>query len=334
MLQVELDIFSGNPNPKWVLADREEQELIDRLTAEPEQVSPAYTVEEQFGLGYRGLIVRHIKSTNTGAWEKRSPDLVELVPSEFRVGSKRARAASAADYLLQNTARRHPVVDDEILRVASSGIQHRSSAEVIDPTGLEQPPDSESPGSTHSEPGQLTEIIRHRPPVPLHQVGWNRCGSNLFDPNARYFNQPSIMPYNNCYCFASNHVANSRGARPGRRGGKPALWMNCGSVVDGLIADGWKVGCQANTLTIALVIWYGYDYHFYRLVTGPPYWWWAHKPGSTPARYYDDCEHALCRSKEGPFGWGFGPTPETCCRGFYHHFCGYFYQDNWTAYVA
>src|SRR3712207_7748093 len=39
----------------------------------------------------------------------------------------------------------------------------------------------------------------------------------------------------------------------------------------------------------ALPIWPNVDYHFYRLVTGGPYWWWGHKPGGTPAKYTDDC---------------------------------------------
>ena len=96
----------------------------------------------------------------------------------------------------------------------------------------------------------------------------------------------------------------------------------------GLFADGWKFGCQLNGLTIALVIWPGQDYHFYRLVTGAPYWWWGHKPGATPAKYTDDCGHAIYQYN----GWGY--TPTNICRDPYTDFCGYFYQNNDTAYVA
>ena len=61
----------------------------------------------------------------------------------------------------------------------------------------------------------------------------------------------------------------------------------------GLRADGWADGCQSNTLTIAMVIWPNTDYHFYRVVTGGPDWWWEHKPGGTPARWTDDSNRPL-----------------------------------------
>jgi hypothetical protein len=35
MLEVEIDVFSGMPNPKIELSEREEQELIDRIVADP-----------------------------------------------------------------------------------------------------------------------------------------------------------------------------------------------------------------------------------------------------------------------------------------------------------
>ena len=47
MLEVELDIFSGMPNPAWILSEKEEKELIDRITSEPDQISPVHTLDEQ-----------------------------------------------------------------------------------------------------------------------------------------------------------------------------------------------------------------------------------------------------------------------------------------------
>ena len=66
-----------------------------------------------------------------------------------------------------------------------------------------------------------------------------------------------------------------------------------------------------NNLTIVLVIWPNRDYHFYRLVTGGPYWWWGHKPGGTPAKYTDDCGHSIYQFQ------GSGYAPNNICRGPY-----------------
>lgn len=157
---------------------------------------------------------------------------------------------------------------------------------------------------------------------------WWACGSNYFNANADFFNDPAHVGLNNCYCFASNHRPDIRYARPGQRGGRPATSITCGGCVDGLRADGWQNGCQPNGLTIVLVIWPNVDYHFYRLVTGGPYWWWGHKPGGTPARYTDDCGHAIYQYQ------GKGYAPNNICRGGYTDFCDYFYQNNYTAFVA
>ena len=39
MLEVELDVFSGVPNPTWVLSQRQEATLYERLRADPKQIS-------------------------------------------------------------------------------------------------------------------------------------------------------------------------------------------------------------------------------------------------------------------------------------------------------
>jgi hypothetical protein len=54
-ITVELDIFSGRPNPSWTLGPAERTALLDLLRdvnapAEPRGLPP--------GLGYRGLVVR------------------------------------------------------------------------------------------------------------------------------------------------------------------------------------------------------------------------------------------------------------------------------------
>ena len=40
MLQAEIDVFSGMPNPTFELSEEEEKELLDRIVAEAKQMSP------------------------------------------------------------------------------------------------------------------------------------------------------------------------------------------------------------------------------------------------------------------------------------------------------
>jgi hypothetical protein len=52
--EVELDIFSGMPNPTWVLTDAEADTLMDALGSLPRTSDRELSGD----LGYRGLIVR------------------------------------------------------------------------------------------------------------------------------------------------------------------------------------------------------------------------------------------------------------------------------------
>ncbi|MCS7479851.1 hypothetical protein ACFFQW_18970 [Umezawaea endophytica] len=315
MLEVELDILSGMPNPTWILSGEHERELVDRIAADPAQLSPAATAEEQFSLGYRGLLVRTVKTDG----EQRSLTL----PQEFRVGSRPA-TEPAAEWLLGTAeSYRDSGVTDVLREAAAEGIARIDNL-VVDPAqpatgfGGREQQDNEDPDT----PNGGGEGVSTR------GATWWACGSNYFSANADLFNRPENVTRNNCYCFASNHLAGVRYALPGKRGGRPATSITCGGCTDGLRADGWQDGCQTNGLTIAMVIWPNVDYHFYRLVTGGPNWWWGHKPGGTPAKYTDDCGHAIYQEN------GTGYAPNNICRGNYTNFCGYFYQNNSTALVA
>jgi hypothetical protein len=324
MLEVEFDVFSGMPNPTVALSEKEEQELVERILSEPAQMSPLSAQEEYFGLGYRGVIVRLIKP-DTGAWSTTQvSDDAELpsglaarpgaLPVELRLGSKsvegagKAAGESAADWLLEISKRKRLEIHDEVWEALHGGVQ------VLTVTD-EGPPE----GALELDGAAGTDV------APRGATWW-ACPSAVYLANADLFNQPQYIGLNNCYCFASNHLANSRYALPGRRGGRPACPPppQCSNVIDGLRADGWVDGCQSNALTIALVIWPNVDYHFYRVVTPGPDWWWGHKPGATAARYTDDSGRAL----KQPL------SPANCNRGNYIHFCGYFYQNNSTAFVA
>ena len=51
---VELDLFSGRPNPEWRLTNSARDRLLQLLRAAPPTSAPA----SEPGLGYRGFVVR------------------------------------------------------------------------------------------------------------------------------------------------------------------------------------------------------------------------------------------------------------------------------------
>jgi hypothetical protein len=234
MLEVELDIFSGMPNPTWVLSRSQETTLYELLSAEPNQMSSVTTLERRFGLGYRGLIVRRIK-TDEGGWDQAVSTSSVRFPNEFRVGRKTAKRDSAADWLVTTAIPQGARLADELQEVVSSGVALvPASRGPRDPTATIDP--------ERVREAEVAVDVPYRPGAEIHETWW-ACGSNYFNANAALFNDPAHVTRNNCYCFASNHLADVRYARPGRRGGHPATSITCGGVIDGLRADGWRDGC-------------------------------------------------------------------------------------------
>lgn len=319
MLEVEMDVFSGMPNPTWILSHKLERALFDLLRADSKQATRITSGSQRLGLGYRGLVVRHIKEDG-GPWDKANAKRRQKIPAEFRLGIGPVRRDSAEAWLLKTATASEAGIPDDVMSLAAKGV-----------TLVPKIAGPQQPGDRVDRKRVGTADVKADAPLPLdaeHHETWWACGSNYFWANAYYFNDPAHVTRNNCYCFASNHRPDIRYALPGKRGGSPATSITCAGVVAGLRADGWQNGCQPNGLTIALVIWPNRDYHFYRLVTGGPFWWWGHKPGGTPARYTDDCGHAIYQYA------GRGYAPNNICRGPYTVFCDYFYQNNWTAFVA
>ena len=121
MLRSRAQIFSGMPNPTWLLSKRQETTLYELLDAEPNQMTPVLASEKRFGLGYRGLIVRRIKSDD-GAWDKAVAARRVPFPNAFRLGIKTAKKDSAAEWLVKTANRQGADLADEVRDVVSRGV--------------------------------------------------------------------------------------------------------------------------------------------------------------------------------------------------------------------
>jgi hypothetical protein len=130
--------------------------------------------------------------------------------------------------------------------------------------------------------------------------------------NPGFWNVPAVQPYNNCYNYAMNYRSNTF-AQPGRISGHPNSVMQCANVATAANWDGCHATCSGPNKNVALVIWPGHDYHWYRLHSNG---FWGHKPGSTAARNVDSLNRII----------GGALNPQNCARGPYTIFCGYRYS--------
>jgi hypothetical protein len=163
----------------------------------------------------------------------------------------------------------------------------------------------------------IIEIVEDESRAPEKGPGQS-CVSNYLtsSTNFSFWNGTTYhQQNNNCYNFASNYRSNTF-AQPGRVSGSAITQAQCycGTAANKVRADGYSdycLGGSAQNISIALVIDPGWDFHFYRLCTSGR---WCHKAGSTPATNRDNSGNYIS-------------NPETCNRGDYTDFCGYFFAD-------
>lgn len=133
-------------------------------------------------------------------------------------------------------------------------------------------------------------------------------GGNAPSYNPAFWNDPSRQPFNNCYNYANDNATNTF-AQPGR---------GSGSIFGSLVCDDVRIAAERDGLTttntyqasqpgwyVALVIWPGQDYHWYRQ---DDVGCWSHKPGQTQARNIDNSGQPIA-------------DPQQCNRGPYTAFC-------------
>jgi hypothetical protein len=274
---VTLDIYSGQENPFWELSANQANELISRLAGKA--VAPLDAGEGKLGL--RGYIIS--ASSDDSVTDAGLPDtfrlaagaVEEFLPSqETELPPLSAPDTSEAALWLLTTS--SGAVDDDLLNTVKDMISSQGK------------PVEEAPAEAEAV---APCIIRNTP----------------YNPG--FWNRPGVQPYNNCYNYAMNYRSNTF-AQPGRISGHPNNVMQCPNVATAANYDGCKATCSGPNKNVALVIWPGRDYHWYRYHSNG---FWGHKPGSTAARNTDNRGRVI----------GGHLNPQNCDRGPYTVFCGY-----------
>jgi hypothetical protein len=298
MLRIEVDLFSGRPNPVWIITDTETtRELI-------EAVSETKGVAARPGSGFLGLGFREVKVSLLPDDEPRPRG----VAREFALASTAAgdikRSGALAERLIKSMTR---YADVQLIEHAATPLTAELRDLILERLSryLKRPPKLRIP----------------RPPRPSNPlrttVRDEKCEKCLYEVsqfNPGFWNTPTVQPHNNCYNYARNWRTDTF-AQPGRAHGAQTGTMACNTVTTAAMADGLVKRCsclpdsESPRRLMALVIDPGTDYHWYRHQRGG---FWGHKPGGTAARNTDNSGVVIA-------------NPETCDRGGYTDFCGYFY---------
>lgn len=279
MLKLTLDTFSGRTNPSWVMPAAPAMQLLRGLASDLGFVVSPDEVPAQ--LGYRGVNLQLLSPELRLRFNL--PPWLTLVPGR---GAALTRHIEQVTELLWLAARR--------------GI----AAEIGDFASLLRAIEKVLANLFGSGAGTGT------PPAPSVPTG--PCPFEMLPYDPDFWNDSAHIRRNNCYAYATNRRTDTF-PQPGRGAGREIADMTCAAAIAASLADGAHAvnDCFSDEekprLLVALVIWPGQDYHWYR--KHPDFW--GHKPGQTAARNVDSAKRMIV-------------DPEKCDRGPYTDFCGYF----------
>jgi hypothetical protein len=299
MLRIEIDVFSGRPNPVWILTDPDATR--DLLGA----VAQSRGVIAKPGAGFNGLGFREVRVDMLSDDEPRQKG----VPKQFALASTAVKDLKSSGALAQRLIEAMPLRSEvRLLQHELTPLTPQIRDVILERLSryLREPPRPRKPKPPANPPNPLRTTVK--------DDKCTKCGYEVSQFNPAFWNTSAVQPNNNCYNYGRNWRTDTF-AQPGRAHGAQTGTMACGTVTVAAMADGLKKRCDCLPQSeyprrlMALVIDPGTDYHWYRHQRGG---FWGHKPGGTAARNTDNSGVVIV-------------NPETCNRGGYTDFCGYFY---------
>lgn len=287
---ITLDVFSGRPNPTWKLNEKDAKKFVERFASK--SVVDAESIESP--LGYRGFSIE-------ASSDIKLPD---NIPSKFHVGGTLSDDTKTKSF-------KNPLLTLDETDDATKWLLTKSE-NAINPEVLAYVKDTlkkQKKGFKEETPKEIIkdihlEKLAAASPCIIQNTGYSPT----------FWNDPAYITLNNCYAYAMNNRSNTF-PQPGRRSGHPLTAApTCSNVKTASNWDGCKSTCDGGNKLVALVIWPGMDYHWYRKHSQG---FWGHKPGQTAARNVDSLNRIID---------GTTLTPFNCARGPYTIFCSYLYS--------
>jgi hypothetical protein len=264
LLRVTIDIFSGRENPVVELRDKQAEEALQRLRPAESLEGTDAVATPGLRLGYRGLAI------------EQAEERTDMLPAAFRLAhgglfgdglAHRADDSTFEDYILETVElERFGLGDDfrEMLKTEKKNAREARDSDLERRIVL--PPFK-----------RIFEENKIAPCAPLYEPGWWNDGGQR-------------QRHNNCYNYAVNYRSDTF-AQPGRASGAMYAAITAADVKAGAVADGLIDKPYANNnppdagQLVALVIWPGRDFHWYRMNRNCS---WSHKPGSTKVTNRDN----------------------------------------------
>jgi hypothetical protein len=306
MLKITADVFSGRPNPTWIVEDLDEIRAVLSDVAKVAGSASARAAEEGKLGELRGFYV-DVASDQLAA--DQGLDSALYLP--FKPGGTGPMRELAERFV--------SLASDEsvAMGVAAEGLEE---AQALSPDLLRSflgEKLGKDTGITEAD-ANAAAAAEEAAEMSAEAAVAVTCYIELGAYNPGFWNNNStVRSRNNCYNYASNKRTDTF-AQPGRGCGRMYTAITCAEVTRAALCDGLhrRYVCFPDSekprYLVALVVAPGpgfVDFHWYRKNKEG---FWSHKPGSTAARNTDNSGKVIT-------------NPQTCDRGPYTQFCGYFY---------
>lgn len=292
-MKVTLNVFSGRENPSWHLSEKDAKSFLERFANK----TVLTAADHQSQLGYSGFSLEANSDVR----------LPGGIPASFHLDAP--LASSALEYGHGNpllSASETSSAVQWLLSKAGTTVHNDVSAYVLEEVKANE---KGAQAETVAKPFEDLEFKN------LVHVEGCVIANTAYNPG--FWNVQPTQQNNNCYNYAMNFRSNTF-AQPGRKTGHMYTSLDCTSVGNGATSDGCKPTCDGSSKLVALVIFPGHDFHWYRFHSDG---FWGHKPGSTAVRNYDNSGKLIGKQPNGAV-----LTPANCDRGPYTIFCGYRYS--------
>jgi hypothetical protein len=248
MLRVTIDIFSGRPNPSWVIsADRSvsilrEIALYRSVIGDPSR--------EPIKLGYRSLLLELLQDQTTVEYS---------LPHTFSIACGTSANEAMAIEIGQKLIDEAPFEDPKVGAIGGD----------VDPRAAQHARAffAEQIANVHS---RLVTTFSEAGEIPVESMlpALSTYETAPFAPE--FWNAPSHIARNNCYAYAVNRRTDSF-PQPGRSCRREAASFSAGEIAEAAMSDGARSAAdkvdasEAPRYLAALFVWPDHDYHWYRM---------------------------------------------------------------------
>ncbi len=330
-VKVTMHIYSGRPDPSWILPAEKTAELVERLKrfkslpgGAPERDYPV--------LGYQGFTIEGLDTLGLGSREFHL--MGKSLDSEDGRFLAVGQDLDLEKWVLDTAGNAVPLDSKDF----ALDLMAKSREPVTEPESeVELLPEERSlplgPEGVEREIEVLPDLQEGEEMIVPKEAGLIEKRPRMFLKSPTYepwkWNQSGAIKKNNCYNYSTNKMTYTY-AQPGNQCGRMIGRFSCRAVRDAVVCDGlipvrWSPDAGRRTPgatgsptaqrtdvlyghLAAVIVSPNHDYHWYRLdLTN----WWSHKCGFSKATDKDNKGRKI-------------RDPKTCSRP-YRDFCGYYF---------